>query len=106
MKKDIHPKVNTDTTVVCACGNTFVTTSTLKSISVEICSNCHPFYTGTQRIVDTEGRVDRFKKQVEAKTTFTPSTKKNKSAKAGATVENATPTLKDLLNQARQKPKN
>lgn len=59
MKEGIHPKY-VEATVVCACGNTFVTRSTKPEIRVEICSQCHPFFTGRQRIVDTEGRVDRF----------------------------------------------
>jgi len=62
MKEGIHPKYQL-TTVKCACGNTFTTGSTKGSISVEICSACHPFYTGKQKLVDTGGRVDRFKKR-------------------------------------------
>ena len=59
MKEGIHPAYNS-TTVVCACGNTFETRSTKSGIRVEICSNCHPFFTGKQKIVDTEGRVEKF----------------------------------------------
>jgi len=62
MKKDIHPKYST-TTVTCACGNTFETGSTKKDIRVEICSSCHPFYTGKQKLIDSGGRVDKFKKR-------------------------------------------
>lgn len=65
MKKDIHPPYYNDATVTCACGNTFTTGSTVKELHVEICSNCHPFYTGKQKYVDTAGRVDRFKKLQE-----------------------------------------
>ncbi|MFA6365457.1 MAG: 50S ribosomal protein L31 [Candidatus Paceibacterota bacterium] len=61
MKKEIHPVYNPKTTVTCACGNSFVIGSTVKSIEVEICSKCHPFYTGKQMLVDTAGRVERFK---------------------------------------------
>lgn len=60
MKNDIHPAYQHDVKVTCSCGNTFVTGSTLKSIGVEICSSCHPFYTGQQKLVDTAGRVDKF----------------------------------------------
>jgi len=60
MTKDIHPEYN-NALVHCACGNEFETGSTLKEIKVEICSKCHPFYTGKQRMVDTAGRVERFK---------------------------------------------
>ena len=62
MKTGIHPKYDT-VTVTCSCGNTFETRSTVKEIRLEICSNCHPFYTGTQRLVDTAGRVDKFRKR-------------------------------------------
>ncbi len=62
MKKDIHPKYG-KATVRCACGETFTTGSTRGELSVEICSKCHPFYTGRQKLVDSGGRVDRFKKR-------------------------------------------
>ena len=63
MKDAIHPKY-TEITVTCTCGNSFQTRSTLGSnLEVEVCSNCHPFYTGKQKIVDSGGRVDRFRKK-------------------------------------------
>ena len=62
MKEGIHPKYE-PTTIRCACGNVFTTGSTKKDIRVEICSKCHPFYTGKQKLVDTGGRVDRFNKR-------------------------------------------
>jgi large subunit ribosomal protein L31 len=62
MKEKIHPKYE-QTTVTCACGEVIETGSTRKDIKVEICSKCHPFYTGVQRFVDVGGRVDRFKKK-------------------------------------------
>lgn len=61
MKTDIHPEFHTDAKVTCACGKTFSIGSTQKKLSVEICSNCHPFYTGVEKIVDTAGRVEKFK---------------------------------------------
>jgi len=67
MKKGIHPEYQ-ECTVICACGNTFKTRSTKKEIRVEICSQCHPFFTGRQRIVDTAGRVEKFRKKYAAKT--------------------------------------
>jgi len=71
MKKGIHPTFYTDAVVTCACGNTWVTGSTKKTIRTEICSNCHPFYTGEQaRIVDTEGQVDRFYRKLQARQSF------------------------------------
>jgi large subunit ribosomal protein L31 len=66
MKKGIHP-VYKEATVSCACGARFKTRSTIGDIKVDICSNCHPFFTGTQKIVDTEGRVERFKKKYAVK---------------------------------------
>lgn len=62
MKKDIHPKYGT-AVVRCVCGETFETGSIKKEMRVDICSKCHPFYTGKQKLVDTGGRVDRFKKR-------------------------------------------
>jgi len=62
MKENLHPKYE-ETTIRCACGNVIETRSTSKDIRVEICSKCHPFYTGKQKLVDTGGRVDRFKKR-------------------------------------------
>ena len=71
MKKGIHPTFYTDTVVTCACGNTWVTGSTRKVIRTEVCSRCHPFYTGEQaRIVDTEGQVDRFYRKLQARQGF------------------------------------
>jgi large subunit ribosomal protein L31 len=63
MKPKIHPEYYTDAKIICACGNTFTTGSTKKTLKVELCSKCHPFYTGEQRVVDTLGRVERFKRR-------------------------------------------
>lgn len=65
MKKDIHPAIYPTVVVSCACGNTFETQSTIESISVDICSKCHPLYTGKQKFIDTEGRIDKFNKKLE-----------------------------------------
>ncbi len=62
MKQDIHPDYRV-TTVTCACGNTFQTRSTRQGLRLDICSSCHPFYTGKQKLIDTEGRVDKFRKK-------------------------------------------
>ncbi|HYE74338.1 MAG TPA: 50S ribosomal protein L31 [Blastocatellia bacterium] len=62
MKPNIHPRYE-EVKVVCACGNSWTTRSTKKDMHVEICSNCHPFYTGKQKLVDTAGRVERFQKK-------------------------------------------
>tara|TARA_B100001013_G_C24495328_1_gene396923 strand:- start:466 stop:666 length:201 start_codon:yes stop_codon:yes gene_type:complete len=63
MKPDIHPEYFPEVEVTCSCGNVYTTGSTKDSLSVEICNKCHPFYTGEQRIVDTEGRVERLKRR-------------------------------------------
>ena len=63
MKPDIHPQYYPEAQVTCSCGLTYTTGSTKPSLRVEICNQCHPFYTGEQRIVDTEGRVDRLKRR-------------------------------------------
>ncbi len=64
MKQGIHPKYE-ETTVTCACGNTFTTRSTRQNLRIDVCANCHPFYTGEQRIVDTAGQVDRFMRRLQ-----------------------------------------
>ena len=66
MKKDIHPNY-VETKVKCGCGNTFTTRSTVPEIHVEICSVCHPFYTGKQKFVDTAGRIEKFQKKYAGK---------------------------------------
>lgn len=71
MKQGIHPTYYTDAKVTCACGNTWVTGSTRKEIRVEVCSKCHPFFSGEQaRIIDIEGQVDRFYKKLQARQTY------------------------------------
>jgi len=74
MKDNIHPKYHTKASVSCACGNTFTVGSTKEKIQVEICSACHPFYTGKEKIMDTAGRIERFK----ARRAASSSTKKTK----------------------------
>jgi len=83
MKKDIHPKYNTKAKVVCACGNSFVVGSTQDEIHTELCSECHPFYSGKQKLVDTAGRVDKFKQKM-AKQEAAAKTRKGKKAKKEA----------------------
>lgn len=67
MKKDIHPKYYPNAKAHCACGNTFTIGSTKEYIEVEICSKCHPFYTGKSKMVDTLGRVEKFRKRLAKK---------------------------------------
>ena len=81
MKEEIHPTYYPEALVVCACGNTWTTGSTIKEIRTEICSNCHPFYTGEQRIVDTEGQVDRFYKKLQARQEYIDEAEAREAAK-------------------------
>ncbi|MBI5405095.1 MAG: 50S ribosomal protein L31 [Candidatus Kerfeldbacteria bacterium] len=82
MKTGIHPTYYTDAKVICTtCGTVLVTGSTEKEVRVEVCSNCHPFYTGKQNLVDTAGRVDRFKRLVERRDTAR-ATRTKRTAKA------------------------
>ncbi len=68
MKKDIHPNYFEDAVINCACGSSYTIGSTLKEISVELCANCHPFYTGKQKIIDTARRVEKFEARLGKKT--------------------------------------
>jgi len=80
MKAKIHPKMDT-ITVTCACGNSFETMSTAKQLKVDVCSACHPFYTGTQRFVDTTGRVERFRQKLDAQKKAAEAAKASKATK-------------------------
>ncbi len=97
MKTGIHPKYNEKAKVNCACGNKFEVGSTTDSISVEICSQCHPFYTGKQKLVDTAKRVDRFQARA-SKMTETATTRKGKKAKTEA--RKAKKTTKEETSKA------
>lgn len=89
MKKDTHPTYFPKAKVTCACGNVFTVGSTVESLSVEICSNCHPFYTGKDKLIDTAGRVDRFKKLVDKKASEAAVRKGKKVKKAAAKAKKA-----------------
>ena len=80
MKKDVHPAYY-ETKVTCGCGNSFTTRSTRKELKVDICSMCHPFYTGKQKFVDTEGRIERFKNKFAAGYASLTRGKKGKAGK-------------------------
>lgn len=84
MKEKIHPQYK-KATVKCSCGNTFETRSTIEEINVEICSACHPFFTGTQKLVDTAGRVDKFREKMKKAEEFKKQKqqKKEKAEKKG-----------------------
>lgn len=82
MKKEIHPTYFADAKVVCACGNTWTTGSTKKEIRTEVCSKCHPFFTGQQqRLIDIEGQVDRFYKKLQARQEFVDQKKARTTSK-------------------------
>ena len=83
MKAKIHPEYNEDCVVTCACGKTFTTGSTMKEIRVELCNQCHPFYTGKQKFVDTARRVEKFQEKV-AKVSAAAATRKGKKVKKAA----------------------
>jgi len=80
MKKDIHPKYYDKAKIICACGNTMITGSTSPEIKVELCSACHPFYTGKQKLVDSARRVEKFQAKLEARKEVAK-TRKGKKAK-------------------------
>jgi len=113
MKTNIHPKWFPDAKVVCQCGNTWTTGATVAEIRTEICSNCHPFFTGEQRIVDTEGRVDKFLKRLQRRDEMRESVENQKPVDTGSVMaiadlgitarfvnvlaENGVNTVSDLL---------
>lgn len=104
MKANIHPTWNQNIKVTCACGASFETGSVLESIRVDICSKCHPLFTGQQKFVDTLGQVDKFKKFTEKAQVRGEEKRKIKEARAAKIVVDKTekPSLKDLLIQARK----
>mgnify|MGYP001602824245 CR=1 FL=1 len=85
MKDKIHPQYYTDTKVTCACGNVFVTGSTMKEIRTELCNKCHPFYTGKQKFVDTARRVEKFQEKM-SRVSAVAATRKGKKVKKAATA--------------------
>ena len=91
MKTDIHPEY-VECQVHCSCGNEFTTRSTVPSLRVELCSECHPFYTGKQKLVDTGGRVDRFQRRLEKSKAMQAAPAKGSPAKG--TKAKATPKAK------------
>lgn len=104
MKQGIHPQWYPEAKVTCACGNSFITGSILPEIRVEICSACHPLFTGQQRFVDTLGQVDRFIKKTEVSKVKREERKRILEARKSKVAEQKKerPSLKDLLMQARK----
>ena len=109
MKKDLHPKYNNELKITCSCGNSFVTGSTLmeESVSVDICSKCHPFYTGEQKIVDTDNVVRKFEERLEKSKKMSFTSKKEKMARRRAKMEQMSSSpaialsLRDMLANAK-----
>lgn len=98
MREGIHPEYPA-ATVSCACGNTFVTRSTRGDFQVDVCSNCHPFYTGTQKLIDAAGRVDRFRKRYGD-----PADKKAAAAAAPKAEKKAKPAQAEVPAEAEAAP--
>ncbi len=95
MKEGIHPEY-IPARVTCACGNTFITRSTHGDMAIDVCSACHPFYTGTQKLIDTAGRVDRFRKRYEKKAALgVKAAEAAKPAPAPAPAAPAAPAAQD-----------
>ena len=109
MKKDLHPKYNNELKITCSCGNSFITGSTLmeESVSVDICSKCHPFYTGEQKIVDTDNVVRKFEERLEKSKKMSFTSKKEKMARIRAKMEQMSSSpatalsLRDMLANAK-----
>jgi large subunit ribosomal protein L31 len=98
MKATIHPQYYLDAKVICSCGNTFTAGSTKQLIQVEVCSKCHPFYTGEHRFVDTKGKVEKFQKRMQVAAELKKkisSTKKKSEEKSGRDVK----SLRELLSE-------
>ncbi len=86
MKPEIHPTYYPEATVICACGNSWTTGSTVETIHTDVCSDCHPFYTGEQRIVDTEGQVDRFYRKLEAREEYLQEAREREAARTSPEI--------------------
>lgn len=94
MKKKIHPTYNQSTTITCACGNVLTVGSTAKDMQTEICSACHPFYTGKQKVIDSAGRVDRFRRQQDKQQAMVKAKPKKKTAKKPTTKKTVKKVIK------------
>lgn len=92
MKADIHPQYHTDAVITCACGNQIVTGSTKRALEVMVCSNCHPFYTGAQTFVDTQGRIEQFRAKQKSATAGP------RKAKVNKTTQLEPKSLKEMLS--------
>ncbi len=100
MKKDTHPTYYSAAVITCSCGNSFTTGSTLEAIQVEVCSNCHPFFTGKQKFVDTARRVEKFEERT--KKTAAVKTVRGQSKKAKLKTKDSKKAAKAALKEAAQ----
>ncbi len=103
MKKEIHPNYG-PSTIQCACGNIIETRSVLPRIQVDLCSSCHPFFTGKQKLLDTAGRIDRFKKKFDGKVAINKKSSKV-AAKAPVKLKFADDTRREKLQALKDKVK-
>lgn len=104
MKKDIHPEIFEEVTVTCACGNSFVTQSTSQTLQVDICSACHPLYTGKQKLIDTEGRIDKFNKKLNVAQKAAEEKAKKQKSKVKEEAPAKPTTLKEMLRETKDIP--
>lgn len=104
MKKGIHPKYYPNAKVICACGNVFIVGATKEVIHTDVCSACHPFFTGEQRIVDTGGRVERFKRRLEKSKEMKAAPKKKAEKPEEAAEEPAAKAKRTSPKAAAKKP--
>ncbi len=102
MKKEIHPEYHEDAKIICACGNTIKTGATIKEMHIEICSACHPFYTGKEKLVDSAGQVDRFKKKMEKFAAMEKKAKEQKATNKKKTEKKAPVTEKTDKEKAKK----
>jgi len=100
MKANLHPLYYDEAKVVCSCGNTFTVGATVPEIHVELCSKCHPFYTGQQKFVDTASRIDKFRKKVEVAKIKPLKAKKQKTEKE--TTDEGPLTLREMLQSLKR----
>ncbi len=100
MKANIHPSFNEEVIVTCSsCGHSFKTGSTKNNLQVEVCFNCHPFFTGEQRLLDTKGRAETFRRKMENAEAY-KSKAKDKKSKNNKKDDSQTKSLRELLNEA------
>ena len=103
MKKDIHPKYFSKAKIICVCGNVITTGSVKEEMKVEVCSACHPFYTGKKRLVDSTGRVDRFKKRMEKSEQMAADKVERAEKKKKPAAKTVKPTAKPAKAVAKKK---